>query len=358
MRIHIAILALSTAFFGLAHAAEEKLQWSDAIAHDLKAAIEKGDYQTVTSVMILREGAAAYEEYFNGADAATRHNTRSVTKTINSMLIGAAIADGDVKNVDEPIVKFFRNKRPFANPDRRKNSITIEDIMTMSSPLECDDWNRFSRGNEERMYIVEDMAQFYFDLPMRGFPVWSPPPEKQPYGRAFSYCTAGAQLVGFIAGRAANEDLEAYAQRRLFTPLELEDVTWPRTGAGDVMAAGGLELTTTMLARLGQLYLNDGEWNGAQILPAAWIKESLQPRAKIDDKTEYGYLWWLSRYEVNDVSHPVAYMSGNGGNRMIILPDHDLVVVITKTNYNTRGMHEATQALFDDFIVKNISITP
>ena len=208
------------------------------------------------------------------------------------------------------------------------------------------------------MYLIEDMAQFYFDLPIRGFPVWEQPPEQRPYGRAFSYCTAGAQLVGYIAGRAAKEDLEAYAQRRLFTPLGFENVSWPRTGAGDVMAAGGLELTTEMLARLGQLYLNDGAWNGAQVLPASWVRASLQSRAQVDDKTEYGYLWWLSQYEIDGVAHPVAYMSGNGGNRVMILPNHNIVVVVTKTSYNTRGMHETTQALFYEFVVKNIVSTP
>ena len=161
-----------------------------------------------------------------------------------------------------------------------------------------------------------------------------------------------------IAGRATGEDIEAYAQRRLFTPLGFEDVTWPRTGAGDVMATGGLELTTLTLARLGQLYLNDGAWNDQQILPASWISESLQPRAQVDDDTEYGYLWWLESYEVNGALHPVAFMSGNGGNRVMILPDHGIVVVITKTSYNTRGMHETTQKLFDDFVVKNIRAAP
>lgn len=358
MRFIILILLFSLTSPGASIAAGKNLKWTDENARDLEAAIEKGDYLRVTSIMIMEDGELIHDGYFNGADPATRHNTRSATKTINSMLVGAAIADGAIKGIDEPVVKFFRDKRPFANPDKRKNVITIEDIMTMSSPLECDDWNQFSRGNEERMYIVEDMAQFYFDLPIRGFPVWSLPPSERPYGRAFSYCTAGAQLVGLIAGRAVDEDLEAFAQRRLFTPLGFDDVTWPRTGAGDVMAAGGLELTTAMLARLGQLFLNEGVWNGEQILPAEWVEQSLQPRAQIDDDTEYGYLWWLSHYEVDGASHRAAYMSGNGGNRVIIMPDHNLVVVITKTSYNTRGMHETTQALFDEFIVKNIGKAP
>ena len=165
MRIINSTLAILFSISGFAAAAAEELQWSDEATSDLEAGVERGDFQRVTSVMILQDGEVEYEQYFNGADAETRHNTRSATKTINSMLIGAAIADGKIKGVDEPVVKFFRDKRPFANPDERKNAIRIEDIMTMSSPLECDDWNQFSRGNEERMYLVEDMAQFYFDLP-------------------------------------------------------------------------------------------------------------------------------------------------------------------------------------------------
>lgn len=336
-------------------AAAAGLRWTPETAARLEAAIAEGAYQTVTSVLVREHGDAVYEGYFNGADAGTLHNTRSATKTINSMLIGAAIADGDLEGVEQGAFSFFRDKRPFANPDKRKAAITVEDLMTMSSPLECDDWNQFSRGNEERMYLIEDMGKFFLDLPMRGYPVWSPPPDKRPYGRAFSYCTAGANLVGQIAARAAGEDLEAYAQRRLFTPLGVASVKWPRTGTGDVMAGGGLELTTQTLARLGELYLNKGEWNGAQILPASWIEESLKPRAEVEEGVEYGYLWWLMEYEAGEETHPVAFMSGNGGNRVFILPDHDIVVVITKTDYNTKGMHEAAQALFDDFIVQNIS---
>jgi len=333
-------------------------QWSPEMSARLEADIANEKYQTVTSVLIRHGGETVYENYFNGAQRETLHNTRSVTKTINGMLIGAAIADGDLDGVDQHAFSFFRDKRPFANPDKRKNEITIEDLLTMSSPLECDDWNSFSRGNEERMYLIEDMAKFFLDLPMRGYPVWSPPPSERPYGRAFSYCTAGANLAGQIAARAAGEDLEAYAQRRLFTPLGVSDVKWPRTGTGDVMATGGLELTSDTLARLGELYLNKGEWNGKHVLPASWVEQSLRPRAQINDDTEYGYLWWLAAYNVSGKTHQVAYMSGNGGNRVMILPDHDIVVVITKTDYGTRGMHDAAQALFDNYVVANIRSEP
>ena len=243
--------ALSFVLFMQSPTSAGQFSWDEEKEAALEAAIAKNDYQWVTSVLILHEGKAVYEGYFNGATADTRHNTRSVTKTINSMLVGAALADGVIKSIDAPVARFFRDKKPFENPDARKNDITIEDLMTMSSALECDDFNRYSRGNEERMYLVEDMVQFYFDLPVRGFPVWSTVPEKRKYGRAFSYCTAGANIVGQIIDRETEEGLEVYAQRRLFSPLGAEDVKWPRTGTGAVMATGGLELKTSTLGKAG-----------------------------------------------------------------------------------------------------------
>lgn len=334
--------------------ANAQLQWSNETSNALGAAIDVGNYQTITSVVIRQHGTAVYEGYFNGADATSQHNTRSVTKTINGMVLGAAIEAGEIKGVNARVFPYFKDKRPILHDDKRKRDITIEDLLTMSSPLECNDWNQFSQGNEERMYIVEDMARFYLDLPMRGYPVWSPPPQQRPFGRAFSYCTAGANLVAKIVERATGENIEDYAQQHLFTPLGIDSISWPRTGTGDIMATGGLELTSDTLARLGELYLGKGTFGGNRILPESWVSTSIEPRAQVDDDTNYGYLWWLEHYEVDGKNHPVAYMSGNGGNRVMILPDHDLVVVITKTDYGTRGMHDAAQALFDDFIVANL----
>ncbi len=334
--------------------ANAQIQWSPETSRALSAAIEAGNYQTVTSVLIRQHGAVIYEGYFNGTDATTRHNTRSVTKTINGMLLGVAIENGAIDGVEAPVFSFFKDKKPILHDDKRKGDIVIEDLLTMSAPLECDDWNQYSRGNEERMYLIEDMSRFYLDLPMRGYPVWSKPPEQRPLGRAFSYCTAGANLVAKIVERASGDNIEAFAQQHLFSPLGVDAVHWPRTGTGDIMATGGLELTSDTLARLGELYVQNGTFAGKRILPEDWVVASIAPRARVDDDTLYGYLWWLEDYVVDGVTHRVAFMNGNGGNRVMILPDHGIVVVITKTDFGRRGMHDAAQALFEDFIVANL----
>ena len=174
--------------------------FSDETAETLTAAIEEGLYGPVTSALILREGEVVYEGYFNGADAETLHDTRSVGKTVTGMLAGLLVDQG-VMTLDQPLAPLFEDIQPFAYPDPRKQAITMEDLLTMSGPLDCDDWNQFSRGNEERMYTMEDWDRFFWDLPMRGYPSWTTPPRDAAYGRSFSYCTAGVQIVGEALGR-------------------------------------------------------------------------------------------------------------------------------------------------------------
>src|SRR5215472_15814818 len=122
----------------------------------MDAAIRAGEFKSITSVVVWRDGKLLHEAYFSGANAETLHNTRSATKTITGMLVGLAIDRRLLSGVDARIVPFFPDRQPLQSPDARKKEITVEDFLTMSSLLECDDWNDYSRGNEERMYLVED----------------------------------------------------------------------------------------------------------------------------------------------------------------------------------------------------------
>ena len=332
------------------------LRWTEEIAATVTAEVDAGTYGQVTSVLILSNGAPVYERYFNGADAATLHDTRSVGKTVTGMLAGIAVDQG-VLALEAPLAVHFTDLQPFVYPDPRKSALTLEDLLTMSGPLECNDWNQFSRGNEERMYVVEDWSRFFWDLPIRGFPGWETPPDQTEYGRAFSYCTAGVQVVGDAIQRATGEDLEAFAQAHLFGPLGIDTYEWPRTGSGVLHLGGGLRLNTRDWARLGELQREGGLHEGEQLISEGWTQASITPQAVINGGPGflYGYLWWLADRDSAVGTVRYAAMNGNGGNRVFVVPEHDLTVVLTKTDYNTREMHQQAEAFFIDVIAAHLN---
>jgi CubicO group peptidase (beta-lactamase class C family) len=335
-----------------ASAAESGL--SDAKLRSMDAAIRSEQFKKMGSVLIARHGKLVYEDYVDG-DSATLRDTRSATKSITDMLVGIAIAEGKLSGVDARILSLLPERaRKIQNPDRRKASITVEDFLTMSSSLECDDWNDASRGNEERMYLVEDWAQFILDLPIRGHLRIGEQVESPPYGRYFSYCTGGVFTLSEVLEKATGTRTDRYAQQKLFSPLGITNVQWVYSPMNVPMTGGGLRLTSRDLLKLGQLYLDGGRWKGTRVLNESWVQISTQPHARIDESTEYGYLWWLKSFKSGENSYPAFFMTGNGGNKVVAIPKLDMVVVITSTNYNTHGMHEQTEKILTDYVLASI----
>jgi len=321
----------------------------------METVIRSGEFKKIGSILIARHGKLVYENYFDGSDATALRNTRSATKSVTDMLVGIAIDKGLLSGVDAPILPFFPDKQPVQNPDPRKANITVEDFLTMSSLLECDDWNDFSRGNEERMYVIEDWIQFTLDLPIKGFPSWVKKPKDAPYGRSFSYCTAGATTLGGVLERATKTPVPEFAMKNLFARLGIQKVDWNFSPLGLAQTGGGLGLQSRDLLKLGQLYLNGGVWKNFRIVSESWVKTSTQPHTRIDEQNEYGYFWWLKSFKFGEKSCAAFYMSGNGGNKVAVFPALDMVAVLTSTNYNTRGMHEQTDKLLTDYILASLA---
>jgi CubicO group peptidase (beta-lactamase class C family) len=318
----------------------------------MEQAIKAGDFKAITSVLIARHGKLAYEHYFDSDGIDGFRNTRSATKTITGMLIGAAIDRHFIPSVDAHVLDYLKDRLPIENPDARKDKITIEDFLTMSSLLECDDENSFSRGNEERMYLVEDWAKFTLDLPIRGFPDWETKPKDSPYGRSWSYCTAGPTTLGVVLERAVKRPVPDFAREVLFAPLGITSVKWQFQPLGTAMTGGGLELRSRDLFKLGQLYLDGGAWSEHRILSAEWVEKSLRAHANAREDTDYGYLWWLQTFHFHARSLRSYGMYGTGGNKVLVFPDEALVVVITTTNYHVQGASALTDKLIVDYVLE------
>ena len=319
--------------------------------HSLETAIRSGEFKKIGSVVIARHGKLIYEAYFDG-DAATLRDTRSATKSITDILIGIAIKDKKLSGVDARVLALLPERaQRMQNPDPRKDQITVEDFLTMSSPLECDDWNDASRGNEERMYVIEDWAQFILDLPVRGRMHVGEKAEAPKYGRYFSYCTGAVFALSELLQKVTGQRTDHYAQQKLFGPIGITDAQWVYSPLNIPQTGGGLRLSSRDLLKVAELYRGGGMWQGRRIVDDAWVRTSTQPHAQIDDETEYGYLWWLKTFKSGGAGYPAYLMNGNGGNKVAVFPALDLTVVITSTNYNTRGMHEQTDKLLTDYIL-------
>ncbi len=277
------------------------------------------------SVLLVQNGQLIIEEYFNKNSVDKLHDLRSTTKSIRSILMGIAIDKGFVAQIDDPISKYLKKPVPAKNMDKGKEKITIKHLLTMSSGLDCNDWDKKSAGQEDRVYKKKDWLQYTLDLPMVNEP-----------GTVSNYCSMGVVLLAEIISQTSGMTIDKFAERHLFDHLGIADLSWGHTSDKKVIPSGKrLYMTSRDMAKIGQLVLNRGKWNEKQIVSEKWIVESTTPKTKITGM-DYGYLWWNIPFRTNNKEFVAKVATGNGGQYIMIFPELDLVAVFTGGAYNSQ----------------------
>ena len=267
----------------------------------------------IHSLLIIRHGYVVLDAYFYPFAPQTKHDLASVTKSFTATLIGIAIDKGYVKGVEQPVLDLFPGQT-IANVDENKKMLTVRDLLTMRSGFEC--INVPTELTLQQMMQSANWVQFTLDLPMAEKP-----------GTSFNYCSSNVHLLSGIISRTTGMNALDFAKKYLLGPLGINDVSWPVDSQGNTYGWGSLSLTPRDLAKLGYLYLRGGEWDDQQVLDSEYAKAARAAHGSVPVDMEgtdwsYGYLWWVK---------PNTYTAarGRGGQFLYIVPDKDIVVVVT-----------------------------
>jgi CubicO group peptidase (beta-lactamase class C family) len=269
----------------------------------------------VHSFLIVRNGVVVLDAYFYPYTGREVHDVASVTKSFTSAAIGIAIQQGYIQSVDQKVLSLLPLTSATADP--RRQNLSVRHLLTMTSGFDCD-----TEGGEKALAAMRysaDWAVFALALPMRAEP-----------GSHYAYCSCNNHLLSSILTAATGKSLLEFAQKNLFRPIGITEVIWPADPNGRTHGWGDLHLHPRDMARLGLLYLNQGRWADAQIVPADWVRESSKASVTVRDGVGYGYSWWI-----NTARPPIFEAVGRGGQRIAVLPKEHMVVAFTGGGANT-----------------------
>lgn len=269
----------------------------------------------IDSVIVVKNGYIVYEEYYSYWSQYMSHTIQSCTKSFMSALIGIAIDMGYIDNISQPILDFFPNYT-IENWDSRKENITLFHCITMSTGLEFHEVDiPYSDPANDlfAMYDTPDMWEYVLNRPMQYDP-----------GTHWSYNSGGIELLGGVIEHATGYSVTEFAEEFLFNPIGIDYFNWWKVPAsGQYGCSGGLRLTPRDMARFGYLYLNQGNWNGTQVISKEWVNISTQMYFDTGSWYHYGFTWW----GVPD--QPFYEATGHYEQKIYVLPEHDIVVVFT-----------------------------
>lgn len=339
--------------------------------------IKNGEYGEIHSLLIYRNGQLVLEEYFPGHDYKwdgpyflgdwvewnrdIRHNIHSVGKSITSACVGIAVDLGYIESVEQSIFEYLPEYQQFKTDG--KDQITIEHLLTMTAGLEWDEWSTsYSSGENDIISLwleCDDPIACILQKPLISEP-----------GTDFTYSSGNMILLGEIILNATGMDIESFSWKYLFDPMGIDQPEWRRfEDSGVVFASGDQLLTPREMLKFGVTYLNDGVWDGRQIIPEEWVQKSATPYDGPDNswfnhflrpippgdntwgRRGYSYTWWTHIFSNSGQKIPAFYAYGWGGQKIIIFPNQNAVVVFTGANYTSADM---TAKILKDYVIPSL----
>ncbi|MEN8247643.1 MAG: serine hydrolase [Bacteroidota bacterium] len=326
------------------------------LINELVSNIRTNDFKNIDAVLIIKDGKLVLDEYFNGYDRNKKHKLWSCTKSFTSALVGLAISQGKIRYENDSIINYLGKYAEELNDNQK--GITIKNVLEMSTGLE---WKGDLSESGRKLPYAKDMISYTLDLPQ----------ESQP-GLKFKYSSANSMLLAPIIYNATGQNADDFARSTLFKELEIHDIEWnkqaefwTKTAGNEIPAkkpsieynadyatltntATGLWMRPRDMGKLGQVYLNKGKWKDKQIIPVSWVEKSTTEQIR---GSQYGLHWKL----MNIGKYEAFYASGFGLQRIIVIPQLEVIIVFTQNWYQNqpRGNKQMLRIL-NDYILEAI----
>lgn len=285
----------------------------------------KGNFPEVHSILILKNNKLVLEEYFYGYDRDTPHQLRSATKSMIGGIVGIAIDQGWIKSERTPIYPYFAAVYPeFHELNPEKKQITVEDFLTYRHGLDCSNNDPSSQGNEIRMMESTDWVKHTLDLPVIETP-----------GRVAAYCSGCALTIGRLVEIVTARNIELFAASFLFEPMGITNYDWNfEPNQSSMTHFSQMYLTPRDMMKIATLFKNDGLWKGKQLISKRWIDKMFNGGGKA-----FGYFWKHKYFVINGKKYHSYMATGNGGQKINIWPELDMITVFTGGNYNSYQLY-------------------
>ncbi len=313
------------------------------ILNELASKIGNDELGKVSSLVIIKDGKLAYERYYGSMDVNTAHPNYSVTKSITSMAIGVLFDDSDITDLDVPILSFYPEYpiNTLSDPDERKEDISLRQVLQMRAGFEWDELGiPYTSSVNPAVEIVSsaDWIKYVLDKPLANSP-----------GSRFNYNSGCTMLLSGVIKQLTGKTASAYVKEKLLDRLQITNYDW-QEGPNEISNTGfGISLRPRDMAKIGQLMLNNGVWEGRQILSGRWIAASFEPYTRFQSGYGYGYQWWNKTFNIGGQQQIISYAHGYGDQMIYVIKDLNMVVVLTGENYN--GEESFEEKIIQDFVI-------